>query len=86
MKASSLSIGLVGPLPPPSGGMANQTLQLAKLLREENIAVELIQVNRPYHPRVDRRFKGIQGGISADSVPCSLVAFRGKGSVISCNG
>ena len=86
MKALSLFIGLVGPLPPPSGGMANQTLQLAKLLREENIAVELIQVNRPYHPDWIGRFKGIQGSISADTVSCPLVAFRGKGSVISCNG
>ena len=48
--SNSLHIGLVGPLPPPSGGMANQTLQLAKLLREENIAVELVQTNAAYKP------------------------------------
>ncbi len=30
--ARRISIGLVGPLPPPSGGMANQTRQLARLL------------------------------------------------------
>jgi len=46
MKTSGLHIGLVGPLPPPSGGMANQTQQLAKLLRDEGVLVELIQVNR----------------------------------------
>lgn len=45
---TSLRIALVGPLPPASGGMANQTLQLSKLLRSEGIAVELVQVNRPY--------------------------------------
>lgn len=43
-------LGLVGPLPPPSGGMANQTRQLAALLREAGIAVELVQVNAPYRP------------------------------------
>jgi|TARA_B110000238_G_C16111707_1_gene432994 glycosyltransferase involved in cell wall biosynthesis len=48
--ASILHIGLVGPLPPPSGGMANQTLQLAKLLKQENIQVEVIQTNAAYEP------------------------------------
>lgn len=61
MKAG-LRIGLVGPLPPPSGGMANQTLQLAGLLREEHVEVELIQVNRPYRPGWIGRFKGIRAG------------------------
>ncbi len=45
-----IRIGLVGPLPPPSGGMANQTMQLARLLREAGILVELVQVNAPYRP------------------------------------
>jgi glycosyltransferase involved in cell wall biosynthesis len=45
-----LRIGLVGPLPPPNGGMANQTKQLANLLRAENIQVSLVQVNPPYKP------------------------------------
>ncbi len=45
-----LRVGLVGPLPPPAGGMANQTMQLARLLREDGVAVELIQVNAPYAP------------------------------------
>jgi len=51
MKTSNLHIGLVGLLPPPPGGMANQTQQLAKLLRDEGILVEMIQVNQPYRPR-----------------------------------
>ncbi|MFK7795172.1 MAG: glycosyltransferase family 4 protein [Gammaproteobacteria bacterium] len=49
---NGLHIGLVGPLPPPSGGMANQTLQLAKLLREENIGVDVIQTNANYKPKL----------------------------------
>lgn len=45
-----LRVGLVGPLPPPAGGMANQTMQLARLLREDGLTVDLIQVNAPYAP------------------------------------
>lgn len=47
---TTLRIGLVGPLPPPSGGMANQTLQLSKLLADEGLTVELVQTNAPYRP------------------------------------
>jgi glycosyltransferase involved in cell wall biosynthesis len=60
VKATGLRIGLIGPLPPPSGGMANQTLQLAKLLREDEATVELIQVNRPYNPQWIGKFQGIR--------------------------
>jgi glycosyltransferase involved in cell wall biosynthesis len=45
-----LRVGLVGPLPPPAGGMANQTMQLARLLREDGLTVDLIQVNAPHAP------------------------------------
>lgn len=60
MNISDLRVGLVGPLPPPSGGMANQTLQLAKLLRAEGAQVEVIQVNRPYSPAWIGRLKGLR--------------------------
>ena len=60
MKTSGLHIALIGPLPPPSGGMANQTLQLAGLLRSENVAVELIQVNRAYRPQWIGTLRGIR--------------------------
>jgi len=43
-------IALVGPLPPPFGGMANQTRQLAELLAAEGVEVETVQVNAPYRP------------------------------------
>lgn len=39
---------LVGPLPPPSGGMAEQTAQLARLLKDEGVQVDIVQVNPPY--------------------------------------
>ena len=48
MNAKGLRIGLVGPLPPPSGGMANQTRHLDALLRQEGALVELVRVNTPY--------------------------------------
>lgn len=45
-----LPIALIGPLPPPSGGMANQMQQLAHLLQESGLRVKLVQVNAPYRP------------------------------------
>ncbi len=58
--AAGLKVGLVGPLPPPSGGMANQTLQLAALLRSDGVEVETIQVNAPYRPAWAARLKGVR--------------------------
>ncbi|MBN4079053.1 glycosyltransferase family 4 protein [Beggiatoa alba] len=54
----NLSVGLVGPLPPPSGGMANQTHQLARLLRIDGVGVEIIQTNLPYRPIWIGKIKG----------------------------
>ncbi len=45
-----LHVGLVGPLPPPAGGMANQTRQLAELLEAAGAQVSLVQTNAPYRP------------------------------------
>lgn len=47
---AGLRIGLVGPLPPPSGGMANQTRQLAELLQSAGSLVSLVQTNSAYRP------------------------------------
>jgi glycosyltransferase involved in cell wall biosynthesis len=55
-----MRLGLVGPLPPPNGGMAMQTLQLASLLENEGIAVELVQTNAPYWPSVVAQVKGLR--------------------------
>lgn len=54
------SIVLVGPLPPPSGGMANQTRQLAQLLAAEGCAVATVQVNAPYRPAWVARIRGLR--------------------------
>jgi glycosyltransferase involved in cell wall biosynthesis len=50
MMAGPLRVCLVGPLPPPAGGMANQTAQLAELLRGEGFHVDLVRTNAPYRP------------------------------------
>lgn len=47
---STLRIGLIGPLPPPAGGMANQTRQLGDLLTAAGATVVTVQVNAPYRP------------------------------------
>lgn len=60
MKRQNLNIGIVGPLPPPSGGMANQTRQLARLLQDEGIQVEIIQTNEDYKPRLVKQLPGIR--------------------------
>lgn len=60
MKFDGLRVALVGPLPPPAGGMANQTRQLAELLRGEGACVELVQVNAPYWPAWVGRIKGVR--------------------------
>lgn len=60
METSGLHIGLIGPLPPPSGGMANQTRQLAELLQQEGITVTLIQTNAPYYPAWVGKLKGLR--------------------------
>lgn len=53
-------IALIGPLPPPSGGMANQTIQLSKLLEKDGIKVILVQVNPPYKPLWITRLRGVR--------------------------
>lgn len=48
--SAGLSVLMVGPLPPPFGGMANQTRQLSRLLTNEGLCVSLVQTNALYVP------------------------------------
>jgi glycosyltransferase involved in cell wall biosynthesis len=54
-------IALVGPLPPPAGGMANQTRQLAGLLAGEGLAVEVVRTNEP--PPSLREVRGVRAAL-----------------------
>ncbi|GJJ03158.1 hypothetical protein RugamoR64_36960 [Duganella rhizosphaerae] len=56
-------IALVGPLPPPAGGMANQTEQLAGLLREAGAEVDLVPVNLPVQPSWLRSVRGLRAAL-----------------------
>lgn len=55
---------VVGPLPPPPGGMANQCEQLVRLLRLEGLRVEVVRSNAPYRPT------------AAGHIPVLRAAFR----------
>ena len=55
-----LCLGVVGPLPPPAGGMATQTSQLVKLFKEEGLEVCLVQTNRPYRPKSVEKLRGVR--------------------------
>lgn len=55
-----IKLCLVGPIPPPAGGMANQTLQLQQLLLQAGTQVELVAVNSPYRPAWVSRLPGIR--------------------------
>lgn len=56
----SLRLGLVGPVPPPYGGMAMQTRQLARLLENEGLTVDLLATNGPYRPAFFSRIRGVR--------------------------
>jgi glycosyltransferase involved in cell wall biosynthesis len=60
MSFRGLRVCLVGPLPPPAGGMANQTRQLARLLSGEGATVEIVQVNPPYRPAWVAGLRGLR--------------------------
>jgi glycosyltransferase involved in cell wall biosynthesis len=60
MTFQGMRVALVGPLPPPSGGMANQTRQLGELLRGEGAHVEIVQTNAPYRPAWTSSVRGLR--------------------------
>ncbi|MFO1412787.1 MAG: glycosyltransferase family 4 protein [Burkholderiales bacterium] len=60
MNWRSLRIALVGPVPPPAGGMAGQTRQLAELLRAEGAQVTMVPTNPPYRPAWIAHVRGLR--------------------------
>jgi glycosyltransferase involved in cell wall biosynthesis len=55
-----LRVGIVGPIPPPAGGMATQSLQLRELLTGDGACVTFVATNAPYRPAWISRWKGIR--------------------------
>lgn len=68
----NLRVVLVGPLPPPSGGMANQTRQLARLLGESGVQVRLVQNNPPYRPAWIGNVRGLRAAFRLVSYVVAL--------------
>ena len=84
MALQSLRIGLIGPLPPPYGGMANQTQQLSELLAAAGAKVTLVQVNAPYRPSWTGNLPGLRSLFRL--VPYLMALWRAAGSndFVSC--
>lgn len=76
-KLAGLRIALVGPLPPPAGGMATQTAQLARLLGEAGAVVEIVQTNPAYRPAWVARWRGLRA--LARLLPYLLGLWRAAG-------
>ncbi len=53
-------IAVIGPAPPPNGGMAMQTAQLIELLRGEGCDARFVAVNPPYRPAWLGRVRGVR--------------------------
>lgn len=68
---------IVGPLPPPSGGMANQCEQLVRLLRADGVEVELVRNNAPYRPAWIGRVPVLRAG--ARLLPYLAALWRAAG-------
>ena len=77
MAFAGIRVGLVGPLPPPAGGMANQTRQLAELLEKAQAQVTLVQTNAPYRPQWAGRVPGIRAVFRL--LPYALALWRAAG-------
>lgn len=60
MNWRDLRIAVVGPLPPPAGGMARQTLEIAENLRNEGAVVHIVQTNGPYWPASIGAIRGLR--------------------------
>lgn len=55
-----LHVALVGPIPPPAGGMANQTRKLREFLTSEGTVCTMVATNAPYQYRWIEKLKGIR--------------------------
>jgi len=78
-----LKIGLIGPLPPPYGGMANQANQLYQLLQQEsNIKVNFVQTNSPYSHVLIGKIKGLRAIVRLLAYVREVYKLAGKVDVL----
>ena len=77
-----MKIALVGPTPPPNGGMAMQTLQLQQLLSERGHQVTLISVNPPYRPAIAGRIPVIRSVFRLVPYLCNLLLVLRKYDIV----
>ncbi len=81
MRIQDIKIALIGPLPPPWGGMSNQTQQLARLLEQEGISVELVQVNAACRPRWVGKIKVVRAAFRICPYLINLWRAAGKANL-----
>ncbi|NOR69341.1 MAG: glycosyltransferase [Methylomarinum sp.] len=78
-----LNLGLIGPLPPPYGGMANQANQLYQLLqKEQDVEVYFVQTNKPYPNPLIAKIKGIRAVVRLISYIGDVYKLTGQVDVI----
>lgn len=77
-----LKVGLVGPLPPPSGGMANQCQQLLDLFGQHGLKMELVRTNRPYPFSWVENLRGLRALFRLVPYLYSLWKLAGRSSVV----
>jgi len=65
VEVGSLGVLLVGPVPPPYGGMALQAVLLQRLLRQDGVKADLLGYNEPFWPafRFLERVPGVRTGL-----------------------
>ena len=77
-----IRVALVGPVPPPSGGMANQLLQLTRLLESEGATVEVVPVNAPYKPGWIGHIPGLRAGARLAPYAFTLRSAAGRADLV----
>lgn len=72
-----LRVALIGPVPPPAGGMAMQTQQLKELLEAAQARVTLVPTNAPYRPAFVGRWPGVRAAFRL--LPYAAALWRAAG-------
>ena len=75
-------ITIVGPAPPPSGGMANQCRQLVRLLQSEDVTVEFVRNNAPCRPAWIEKVPVLRAGFRIVPYVRALWRAAGRSDVV----